>query len=42
MCTDGRGTGIVIRIGDDSVIGRIATLSTQTKSKETPLSNDIH
>lgn len=42
MCTDGRGKGIVIRIGDDTVIGRIATLSTSTKAKSTPLSNDIH
>ena len=42
MCTDGSGKGIVIRIGDDTVIGRIATLSTSTKAKETPLSNDIH
>lgn len=42
MCTDGSGKGIVIRIGDDTVIGRIATLSTSTKAKETPLSNDIN
>lgn len=42
MCTDGSGKGIVIRIGDDTVIGRIATLSTSTKTKETPLSNDIN
>lgn len=42
MCTDGTGKGIVIRIGDDTVIGRIATLSTSTKAKETPLSNDIN
>jgi sodium/potassium-transporting ATPase subunit alpha len=42
MCTDGTGKGIVIRIGDDTVIGRIATLSTSTRAKETPLSNDIH
>ena len=41
MCTDGSGKGIVIRIGDDTVIGRIATLSTSTKAKATPLSNDI-
>ena len=41
MCTDGSGKGIVIRIGDDTVIGRIATLTTSTRAKETPLSNDI-
>lgn len=41
MCTDGSGKGIVIRIGDDTVIGRIATLTTSTTAKETPLSNDI-
>jgi len=41
MCTDGAGKGVVIRIGDDTVIGRIATLSTSTKAKATPLSNDI-
>jgi len=37
MCTDGRGKGIVIRIGDDTVIGRIATLSSSTVTKPTPL-----
>jgi sodium/potassium-transporting ATPase subunit alpha len=42
MCTDGSGKGIVIRIGDDTVIGRIATLTTSTTAKETPLSNDIN
>jgi sodium/potassium-transporting ATPase subunit alpha len=41
MCTDGTGKGIVIRIGDDTVIGRIATLTTSTTAKETPLSTDI-
>jgi sodium/potassium-transporting ATPase subunit alpha len=42
MCTDGTGKGIVIRIGDDTVIGRIATLTTSTTAKETPLSTDIN
>lgn len=42
MCTDGSGKGIVIRIGDDTVIGRIATLTTSTTAKATPLSNDIN
>ena len=42
MCTDGSGKGIVIRIGDDTVIGRIATLTTSTTAKDTPLTNDIN
>jgi sodium/potassium-transporting ATPase subunit alpha len=41
MCTEGSGTGIVIRIGDNSVIGLIASLSQSAEKKETPLSMEI-
>lgn len=41
ICTEGSGKGVVIRIGDDTVIGRIAELSSSTKTKASPLSADI-
>jgi len=41
MCTAGNGTGIVIRTGDDTVIGRIANLSQSAESAETPLAIEI-
>ena len=41
ICTEGSGKGVVIRIGDDTVIGRIAELSSSTKTKASPLSSDI-
>jgi sodium/potassium-transporting ATPase subunit alpha len=41
MCTAGTGTGIVIRTGDDTVIGRIANLSQSAESAETPLAIEI-
>jgi sodium/potassium-transporting ATPase subunit alpha len=41
QCTEGSGTGIVIRTGDNSVIGLIASLSQSAEKKETPLSMEI-
>lgn len=41
LCTAGTGTGIVIRTGDDTVIGRIANLSQSAEAAETPLSMEI-
>jgi magnesium-transporting ATPase (P-type) len=41
MCTLGSGTGVVIRTGDDTVIGRIATLSMSAETKPTPLSIEM-
>ena len=41
LCTAGAGTGIVIRTGDDTVIGRIANLSQSAEAAETPLSMEI-
>lgn len=41
MCTLGSGAGIVIRTGDDTVIGRIANLSTSTGEKKTPLAIEM-
>jgi len=40
-CTAGKGRGVVIRTGDDTVIGRIANLSQTADSAETPLSIEI-
>lgn len=40
-CTNGVGTGIVFRTGDDTVIGRIANLSQSAEKKDTPLSQEI-
>lgn len=41
MCTLGSGTGVVIRTGDDTVIGRIANLSMSAVAKPTPLSLEM-
>ena len=41
ICTLGSGTGVVIRTGDDTVIGRIATLSMSAETKPTPLSIEM-
>jgi sodium/potassium-transporting ATPase subunit alpha len=41
QCTDGNGMGIVIRIGDDTIIGLIAGLTMVAETAETPLSIEI-
>lgn len=41
MCTAGEGEGIVFKTGDDTVIGRIANLTTSAEATETPLSIEI-
>jgi sodium/potassium-transporting ATPase subunit alpha len=41
MCTVGTGEGVVFRTGDNSCIGRIATLTQSAESAETPLSIEI-
>lgn len=41
MCTAGKGTGIVFRTGDETVIGRIANLSDSAEKNQTPLSIEI-
>lgn len=40
-CTNGTGTGIVFRTGDDTAIGRIAGLTQAAETKQTPLSKEI-
>lgn len=40
-CTNGKGKGIVFRIGDDTAIGRIANLTDSAETKQTPLSHEI-
>lgn len=42
MCTTGTGEGCVFRTGDNSCIGRIATLTQSATSADTPLSIEIH
>jgi len=41
QCTEGRGEGICIKTGDNTVIGSIANLASEAEVKETPLSNEI-
>jgi sodium/potassium-transporting ATPase subunit alpha len=41
MCTAGAGTGIVIKTGDSTVIGRIAGLASSTENLQTTLSIEI-
>jgi magnesium-transporting ATPase (P-type) len=41
MCTLGSGTGVVIRTGDETVIGRIANLSQSAETKKTPLALEM-
>ena len=41
-CTSGSGEGIVICIGDDSFIGKIANLAQSAEAGDTPLSIEIH
>ena len=41
-CTAGSGVGIVVNIGDKTVIGQIANLAQTATSGETPLSIEIH
>lgn len=41
QCTDGHGDGIVIKIGDDTIIGLIAGLTMVAETAETPLSIEI-
>ncbi len=40
-CNQGTGKGVVIRIGDETVIGRIAGLTTSTGAVETPIHKEI-
>jgi len=40
-CTNGFGTGVVFKTGDETAIGRIANLATSAETKQTPLSHEI-
>ena len=40
-CKTGNGTGMVFRTGDDTAIGRIANLTDNAETKQTPLSHEI-
>ncbi|KAJ3342831.1 hypothetical protein HDU93_000961 [Gonapodya sp. JEL0774] len=41
LCVNGDGFGIVVRTGDNTVIGQIAKLTTTEKKNESPLSEEI-
>lgn len=41
QCTDGHGKGIVIKVGDSTIIGLIAGLTMVAETVETPLSIEI-
>lgn len=41
-CEEGTCTGIVIRTGDNTVIGTIANLAATTENVETPIAREIH
>lgn len=41
QCTAGNGTGIVIKTGDDTVIGQIANLAQSAETVETPIAREI-
>ena len=41
FAVEGSGTGIVVKIGDDTVMGRIATLATGLKNDDTHLAKEI-
>jgi sodium/potassium-transporting ATPase subunit alpha len=40
-CVEGSGTGIVIKTGDNTVIGQIANLAQTAQSGETPIAIEI-
>ena len=42
LVSSGAGRGIVIRVGDNTSMGRIAILASGLESNPTPLSQDIH
>jgi sodium/potassium-transporting ATPase subunit alpha len=42
LCTEGTATGIVVNVGDSTIIGRIAHLASSAEMEETPLKKEIH
>merc|ERR1711871_295803 len=41
LCPRGKMTGLVVRTGDHTVMGRIAGLTTQTDNEQTPINKEI-
>jgi sodium/potassium-transporting ATPase subunit alpha len=41
LCPRGKMTGLVVRTGDNTVMGRIAGLTTQTDNEQTPINKEI-
>uniref|UniRef100_A0A914WES4 Cation-transporting P-type ATPase N-terminal domain-containing protein n=1 Tax=Plectus sambesii TaxID=2011161 RepID=A0A914WES4_9BILA len=42
FCVDGEALGVVIRVGDKTVIGRIASLTTEQKEKHSSLEKELN
>ena len=40
-CTNGSGTGVVFKTGDNTVIGQIASLAQSAEAGETPIAHEI-
>merc|ERR1711871_943222 len=41
LCPQGNARGIVVNIGDNTVMGRIKTIATQTENVQTPINREI-
>ena len=41
LITNGQGKGVVVEVGDKTMIGKIAKLTTETKNRETSLQKEI-
>lgn len=41
-CTEGNGTGVVVLIGDNTIMGMIANLAASGKTEESPIEKEIH
>jgi len=41
LCKEGRGRGIVVRIGDNTVLGQIADLAASGEKVKTPLRKEL-
>jgi len=42
MCVEGEGKGFIVLTGDDTIIGHIAQLASDTDNSETPIHIEIH
>lgn len=42
LCVEGQAKAVIIRTGDNTVIGKIASLASTTENKDTPIAIEIH